>query len=435
MAYAIETREPQEWVFPYLEVLSGITDGVIVADSTGRMQFCNPAAEKLLGIGQSNSDPDKWSAEYGILLADGTTTCPTEKLPLVRALHGEKVDDTELVISNSVIGVKKRVSARAGPIVDETGALVGGVVTFHDTTARYDAEEQVRQQAAKLAELNAELERLSETDILTGLTSRGAFDLTLTRAIEGTQSNAGLASLMILDVDYFKSINDSHGHLAGDNVLCQLADLIREQAGDDQFPARIGGEEFAIILHSQSLQDAACKAEKLRQQIEHDKFLYQGQELRVTVSIGVAQVSSDDDNASFFQRADLALYSAKNSGRNSVWISDCSGVCSPITEEGKRVKSDLNISNRRSSARTKVPLDKQNVVVNIHGEKIEAKLKDESVGGFSMTLSEIPGLRLGDTIEISRDNKSYRAIVRNMGIASDGIWRVGLAWDNKLTFS
>ena len=435
MVYAIHNAALQDWDFPYLEVLSGITDGVIVADSTGRMQFCNPAAEELLGIGCSDSDPDDWSVEYGVLLADGVTICPTEELPLVRALHGEKVNDTDLVIANSALGEKKRVSARAGPIVDETGALVGGVVTFHDTTERYNAEEQAFQQAARLAELNAELERLSETDILTGLPSRRAFDRTIARAIEDTQGYDHPAILMVLDVDYFKNINDFHGHLAGDTVLRQLAGLILKQEGDEQFSARIGGEEFAVILQSQSLQEAARKADILRQRIEQDTFLYQGEELGVTVSIGVTQVSSNDDNASFFQRADDALYSAKNSGRNRVWVSDCSGICSPINEGGKRASPNHNIPNRRSSTRHKVPLDKQNVVVHIHGKTINARMNDESVGGFCLIVPETSGLQLGDEVEISRDNQSDKAVVRNMGIVAEGIWRVGFAWDDNPSLS
>ena len=124
-------------------VIQSIGDCVVVADELGRLTLFNRAAEDLLGLGVTNASPDEWSSTYGVFLPDGRTYCPTEELPLARAIRGEQVDGVELVIGRP--GERPiPILARARPIRDEEGNLRGGVVVFHDITEQKEAQEAIR---------------------------------------------------------------------------------------------------------------------------------------------------------------------------------------------------------------------------------------------------------------------------------------------------
>jgi two-component system, cell cycle response regulator len=126
-------------------------------------------------------------------------------------------------------------------------------------------------------------------------------------------------SFLMLDIDHFKKINDVHGHLAGDYVLKEVARLIQQRIRRDEVLARYGGEEFAIILPETTLEGACALAEGLREKIEESRFVFQGETIRVTISIGAA-ILAEDHRASLdlIKKADEKLYEAKRAGRNRV---------------------------------------------------------------------------------------------------------------------
>ncbi|ASJ95849.1 GGDEF domain-containing protein [Shewanella marisflavi] len=166
----------------------------------------------------------------------------------------------------------------------------------------------------QLAERNAKIQKLAETDKLTGLYNREKLDLTLEQGVQQSHHQQMPLSLLILDVDYFKQINDAYGHLAGDQVLCQLADSLKSLIRQGDFLARWGGEEFVIILPETTLPQAMKLAEQLRQDVASQKFAAQS----LTISVGVSALRSDDTTKSLINRADNALYQAKHCGRNRV---------------------------------------------------------------------------------------------------------------------
>jgi diguanylate cyclase (GGDEF)-like protein len=128
-------------------------------------------------------------------------------------------------------------------------------------------------------------------------------------------------AFLLLDIDHFKRINDSHGHPAGDAVLHQLADLLKRTSRGEDLVFRYGGEEFAAVLPNASARAAAQIAERIRTFVEKYNFLWNHQALPVTVSIGVASASASDKNSqALIQAADAALYQAKNEGRNRVVV-------------------------------------------------------------------------------------------------------------------
>jgi len=169
-------------------------------------------------------------------------------------------------------------------------------------------------------QFQTELERQAHLDYLTGLNNRGHFmqiaENELSRAIRYQTS----LSLLMMDIDHFKAINDTHGHKAGDKVLQAFADMCRHTLRTIDVVGRVGGEEFAILLPETDLDQAMEVAERLREAMMNAKVgISQGLPLRFTVSIGVTTLSADNENIDeLFDAADKALYSAKTAGRNRV---------------------------------------------------------------------------------------------------------------------
>lgn len=153
-------------------------------------------------------------------------------------------------------------------------------------------------------------------DGLTGAhNARFLFD-TLEREIARARRHARPLTIAMLDVDFFKNVNDGFGHLAGDALLKELVTKTSAGLRPDDFLARYGGEEFAILFPETTLQEAASIAETIRKAIETHTFHFEVQDIRITVSIGIATYDQDANAQAFIKRADTKLYEAKNSGRN-----------------------------------------------------------------------------------------------------------------------
>ncbi|MCS6857809.1 MAG: GGDEF domain-containing protein [Deltaproteobacteria bacterium] len=166
-----------------------------------------------------------------------------------------------------------------------------------------------------------EIYNVMTTDGLTGLHNKRFFDEALEREIQRSKRYERIFSLLLFDVDHFKRINDTYGHLAGDAVLRQLGSLLRARVRKTDVPARIGGEEFAVLVPEVPLSGAFSMAEKLRKSVEENCFSFESQRIPVTISIGVAEwnpkVRSGEE---LIATADQKLYEAKRRGRNQVVV-------------------------------------------------------------------------------------------------------------------
>ncbi|MFO0568596.1 MAG: GGDEF domain-containing protein [Polyangiaceae bacterium] len=164
-----------------------------------------------------------------------------------------------------------------------------------------------------------EVFKLTITDGLTQVNNRRHFDEALEREFVRARRHQRPLALLVLDIDFFKRINDQYGHLAGDHVLRELAGLVQGRVRRDETVARYGGEEFVVLLPETGAEGAASLAENLRARIAAHSFVFQGVTIPVTVSIGVAVFSAVDSVATdLFRRADEKLYEAKQTGRNRV---------------------------------------------------------------------------------------------------------------------
>ncbi|KOS04345.1 GGDEF domain-containing protein, partial [Paenibacillus polymyxa] len=177
---------------------------------------------------------------------------------------------------------------------------------------RLHEEYEVKQQ--ELVRINLQLETMASTDPLTGLNNRRYFQDQLLASLASFRESRISFSLLIIDIDRFKSINDTYGHPVGDLVLTNLAELLQSMSRDRDIVARYGGEEFVIILPDNDQEEAIRTAERYRSTTASMDW----GEYAITVSIGVATVKQEDTEQTIVHQADLALYASKDGGRNRV---------------------------------------------------------------------------------------------------------------------
>ncbi len=172
---------------------------------------------------------------------------------------------------------------------------------------------EIARKQSEILVMNNELLKLSNTDKLTNISNRRFFQEELERHIDRYTKEGSVFSVLMVDIDHFKKVNDTYGHLAGDSVLVQLAGLLTQEMGPDDRVARLGGEEFVIILPETNAEEALKLAVKLNKAVENANWEIID---RLTVSIGASTFSESDTEVTIVNCADLALYRAKENGRN-----------------------------------------------------------------------------------------------------------------------
>jgi len=158
-------------------------------------------------------------------------------------------------------------------------------------------------------------------DALTGVNNRSTFDSSLQREISLSKRQGSDCSLLFIDIDFFKKVNDTYGHSAGDEVLKKIAQTIKENTRNTDLLFRYGGEEFVAILNHSSCEAAYDIADRILESVRKTTINYQGKDLSVSVSIGLACLNETDSALSLLDRADTALYEAKNKGRDQIRVS------------------------------------------------------------------------------------------------------------------
>jgi diguanylate cyclase len=196
------------------------------------------------------------------------------------------------------------------------------------------AEEALQQQAQDISSYVSE----ARTDALTGLPNRRALDSEMSRRLNECRREDTHLSLVIIDIDHFKHLNDRYGHLAGDSVLSRVGQVLRQAVEPPDMATRLGGEEFVIVLPGKDAVAAGRSAEHIRQAIQRAEYTFERQRLQVTVSCGVAKAHPGEIASAVLKRADEALYASKAAGRNCGHLHD-GRQCIPLTrrESGELV--------------------------------------------------------------------------------------------------
>jgi diguanylate cyclase (GGDEF)-like protein/PAS domain S-box-containing protein len=300
----LEQEEALHWEKEKAQVtLASIGDGVIRTDAEGRIDYLNPVAEKLTG----------WPSERALGLpvtevfrVVDEVTRQTLPDPLQRCLVERKIVESPghaMLLSKD--GKEYSVRDTAAPIRDRHGNLLGAVLVFKDVT--------------QLRGMEREMIYLASHDALTGLINRREFEVRLKRAIRTARAEQRHHVLLFLDLDEFKIINDTCGHLVGDEMLKQITALLRSRVRRSDILARLGGDEFGVLLEDCPLGQARQIAEEIRTTVRDFRFCWKDQIFEVGVSTGFVPISGDSgDLAQVMSAADAALYIAKDSGRNRV---------------------------------------------------------------------------------------------------------------------
>ena len=287
LATQLAAREAQ-----YRTVVDAVEDVIFRTDAKGRWTFLNPAWKRLTGRTPADTlrdsflhaihpdDRQQALANLAPLYAKAITECRQR----LRYVHAD--------------GSLRWVAALSQLTLDDAGEIVGTFGTLRDITERKELEERLTHEAA--------------TDALTGLLNRRAF----IERVDAERAARSTTTLAMLDIDHFKAVNDTHGHPAGDTVLRAFAGICRAAAGPEAVIGRIGGEEFGVLLAGHPLPEAEAILEKLRAAIQSARIDIGDREIGITASIGATEVEAGPTASEFLNRADKALYEAKNAGRN-----------------------------------------------------------------------------------------------------------------------
>lgn len=280
--------------------LASLGEAVISTDADGRLNYMNPVAERLTGCTTSEAYGSPLSSLFSIV--DEATETVNDGL-IDQSLHtGVMVDRQRLIRpDSSAVAV-----SIVGAPLHADDKVTGAVLVLHDMTREREFVAQLSWQASH--------------DTLTGLANRREFELRLERALDKLSHQRGEHSLMFLDLDQFKVVNDTCGHAAGDQLLKQTAGLLEENIGAGALLARLGGDEFGVLLRNCDAESAARIAEQLRTTVQELRFVWNGCTFNISVSIGLVHVTEADTVEETLKAADVACYMAKEKGRNRVQV-------------------------------------------------------------------------------------------------------------------
>lgn len=243
-------------------------------------------------------------------------------------------------ITSEALGLKDNLSKDssgrdlAHALESGLGKIVQNVRKFHQTEKdrSFERVEKIKLLEERLHQTEKDAEELRVSlsqqrykalhDPLTGLPNREAYNEKMQEFFERHKRYKTNYALAVCDIDFFKKINDTYGHLAGDKILAKIGGILRETVRKLDFVGRYGGEEFVIILENIDLDKAKEKMEQIRQQVEKCQFHYKKLPVTITISIGLTLLRSDDTKEHLFERADKALYAAKEGGRNRIEVSE-----------------------------------------------------------------------------------------------------------------
>jgi diguanylate cyclase (GGDEF)-like protein/PAS domain S-box-containing protein len=279
---------------------------IVITDINGRIEYVNLKFTAVTGF--------TFDEVYGKI---SPNTFGSSKMPLeIHSEHWQSVRSGKEwhgeMLNHRKDGTSYWEAISISPITDTNGVITHFVAVSEDITARKDVEEKIQR-------LNAGLEQLAMTDYLTNLYNRRYFMQRGTEEFKRARRNNHPLSLLMMDIDHFKKVNDTYGHEAGDMTLQQIAGVLKSSVREIDILGRLGGEEFAVLLPSTSLNEAVILAGRVRQNIADTSVETSGGSLTITISVGAAVITDEmsgiDD---LLRNADLSMYLAKQQGGNRV---------------------------------------------------------------------------------------------------------------------
>ncbi len=314
--------------------LHSIGDGVITTDSKGCIDYMNPTAEALTGWRYHQAMGLSMEAvlhledeQSGDVIPDPAQRCLVEKRVI------SPTTDNALI---SRSGERYEIQGTAAPMTDAQGDCIGVVLVFKDVTASRRAEKMMVHRATH--------------DALTGLANRVEFEQRLDRALQSAKDFENTHALLFLDLDQFKLVNDSAGHVAGDELLKQVSALLDGQLRARDMLGRLGGDEFAVLLENCPLAKAGQVAEMLIEAIREYRFVWDQKTYRIGVSIGIVPIRAESESRKqLMHDADQACYTAKDLGRGCAYTHNetRAALASRLGEKLQRKDIDEALADER----------------------------------------------------------------------------------------
>ena len=284
-------------------ILHAIGDGVITTGPQMLVDYINPIAEQLTGWKLDDAIGTRVDEVFRVFNSD---TCEPLENPMVDAVRRMRpVRSAQPIVLIRTDGQETHVQTSAAPIRDGEGAVMGAVLVFQDVTESHELSRQLSYQA--------------NHDVLTGLANRHQFEQVIDRALRSARARESTYAMCHIDLDQFKVINDTCGYDLGDQVVAQIGTLLKDKIRWRDTLARIGGDEYGVLLEGCSLDEAMRMAEQLRQVINSHRYFWQDRNLRFSCSIGVVPITAENESvAAILAAADSACAAAKEQGRNRV---------------------------------------------------------------------------------------------------------------------
>jgi diguanylate cyclase (GGDEF)-like protein/PAS domain S-box-containing protein len=282
-------------------------DGLLILDTEFRVIDWNAAALTMWGITRSDLSGTPvtdlvsvWESE----IAPALTDPPDSVLRMAVLVDPQGAEPTYLDVEIRQLALR-------------SGGADGWIVVFRDASEMRSTERDLQEANERLEALNKMLLAQAIHDSLTGLFNRAYLDEALPRELARCERDGSTIALLILDVDYFKNVNDTYGHDIGDLVLKEVARLVRGIVRAGDIPCRFGGDEIVAVMPGAPESEVAGVGERIRERVSEEQFGDENVHLAVTVSVGFAIYPTHADSAAgLFRAADRALYAAKDAGRN-----------------------------------------------------------------------------------------------------------------------
>ncbi|MEJ2172865.1 MAG: EAL domain-containing protein [Woeseiaceae bacterium] len=286
--------------------LESIAEGVITTDNDGRVDYMNLAAESLIGTNRDDATGHK-IGELFTLVDDADRRHLGDPVERCLAMRRRVNMGRRAVMISSDGAQEHSVEVTASPIRGPSGSISGTVVVFHDVSELRGLTQQMSYQAAH--------------DPLTGLINRREFERRLDEAMDAAHAEQAVHMLFYMDLDRFKAVNDSCGHLAGDNMLREVAALIKHQVRDSDVVGRLGGDEFGALLIGCPIDKARQLASDICNAIADYRFVWKDKIFNIGISIGLVEISHVSGTIQdVMSAADSACYVAKQEGRGRVHV-------------------------------------------------------------------------------------------------------------------
>ena len=285
--------------------LHSIGEGVICTNLRGEVEELNMAAASLLGC-QAEQVLGRPVAEVLRLSPDGKPTSLLDPMAQVLQRSGLVTSDDKAILHRPD-GNDLAVEYTASPIHDRDQNKLGAILVFRDVT--------------QMRSLASQLSYQARHDELTGLLNRREFEIRVTRALEDAQRHGRESWLCFIDMDQFKVINDTCGHLAGDEQLKRVAGALAGHLRDEDTVARMGGDEFAILIRNIDSRGTLSIVERIREEMQGMPFIWEGKRFATRFSMGVVPIDQSSGSLQeLFSTADSACYLAKEAGRNRIHL-------------------------------------------------------------------------------------------------------------------